>query len=111
MNNKLTIVFMLALLAALGCTKDTTPKSTPEKEAGSNFGSLPFVIQDNYTFSLYSQVLTATGYGDTLALNAGPIRCSYPMTMPSPMHIFILAVARITCSMPLTRLRWLMYAA
>ena len=72
MNNKITISFILALLAVQGCTKDTTPKSTPEKEAGSNFGSLPFVIQDNYTFSLYSQVLTATGYGDTLALNAGP---------------------------------------
>ena len=78
MNNKITIVFILALLAVQGCTKDTTPKTTPEKAAGSNFGSLPFVIQDNYTFSLYSQVLTATGYGDTLALNAGPYTLFVP---------------------------------
>jgi uncharacterized surface protein with fasciclin (FAS1) repeats len=78
MNNKITIVFILVLLAVQGCTKDTTPKSTPEKKAGSNFGSLPFVIQDNYTFSLYSQVLTATGYGDTLALNAGPYTLFVP---------------------------------
>lgn len=72
------LAFTSAVLALQGCTKDTTPKSTPQKEAASNFGSLPFVIKDNYTFSLYSQVLDATGYGDTLALNAGPYTLFVP---------------------------------
>src|ERR1700744_3452856 len=67
------IAFALAILLLQGCTKDTTPKTNLKTTVNSSdFGRLPFVLQDNYTFSLFSQVLTATGYGDTLAVNAGP---------------------------------------
>ena len=69
---------MLPLVAGLlpACTKDTAPKSQAQKKI--DYGSLPYVVQDNYTFSLYSQALAATGYADTLSKNAGPYTIFVP---------------------------------
>lgn len=79
MRNKIITAFTLIILVLQGCTKDTTPKTnTHTTVTSSDFGRLPFVIKDNYTFSLYSQVLDATGYGDTLSLNAGPYTIFVP---------------------------------
>jgi uncharacterized surface protein with fasciclin (FAS1) repeats len=42
------------------------------------FGRLPFVVQDNYTYSMYYAALVATGYSDTLGLSAGPYTILVP---------------------------------
>ncbi|MBN9384144.1 MAG: fasciclin domain-containing protein [Chitinophagaceae bacterium] len=66
------------LIAIQGCTKDTAPKDNGQTVKPGDFGRLPFVVKDNYTFSLYSQVLDTTKYGDTLALKEGPYTIFVP---------------------------------
>jgi uncharacterized surface protein with fasciclin (FAS1) repeats len=61
-----------------GCTKDTAPPKTPQTVTKQDYGRLPFVVEDNYTFSEYYQALAATGYADTLAVNAGPYTILVP---------------------------------
>ncbi|KAI9452625.1 FAS1 domain-containing protein [Russula earlei] len=67
---------LLAVLLLQSCTKDTAPKNTQVKN--QDFGRLTYVVQDNYTFSLFYQGLMASGYGDTLANNAGPYTIFVP---------------------------------
>lgn len=66
------------MLAGLlpACTKDTTPKSLQGPK--QDYSRLPFVVQDNYTYSLYYQGLVASGYADTLADQAGPFTILVP---------------------------------
>jgi uncharacterized surface protein with fasciclin (FAS1) repeats len=69
---------MLLLAASLlpACTKDTSPQTKALTK--QDYGRLPFVVEDNYTFSEYYQALAATGYADTLAENAGPYTILVP---------------------------------
>ncbi len=70
-------ILLLALTGVLSaCTKDTTPKSLQGPK--QDYGRLPFVVEDNYTYSLYYQALVASGYSDTLASQAGPFTILVP---------------------------------
>jgi uncharacterized surface protein with fasciclin (FAS1) repeats len=71
-------MYCLLVMAGLlsSCTKNTTPKSYQGPK--QDYGRLPFVIQDNYTYSLFYQGLTASGYSDTLAGEAGPFTVLVP---------------------------------
>lgn len=72
------VAFLLAVLLGLlpACTKNTTPKSLAGKQ--QDYSRLSFVVQDNYTYSLYYQGLVASGYADTLADNTGPYTILVP---------------------------------
>ncbi len=67
---------LLAVSLLQSCTKDTAPKNAQVKN--QDFGRLTYVLQDNYTFSMFYQGLMASGYGDTLASNAGPYTIFVP---------------------------------
>lgn len=71
-----SMVVLVMVLFLQACTKDTAPAKPVVKN--QDFGRIPYVVQDNYTFSLFYAGLVATGYSDTLADNAGPYTLFVP---------------------------------
>lgn len=71
-----SIIILAMVIFLQACTKDPSPKKEITKN--QDFGRIPYVVQDNYTFSLFYAGLAATGYSDTLADNAGPYTVFVP---------------------------------
>jgi uncharacterized surface protein with fasciclin (FAS1) repeats len=69
---------VFAVCVAPACKKSNNTGSAGTVLDSTYFGRLPFVVHDNYTYSLYYAALKATGYTDTLGQSAGPFTILVP---------------------------------